>query len=213
MSHIAVEKPKLKRSNHKNQFIEKSIQGVENPIELARVKNFIRFVFTTAGYNKSEYASVNLDPWSTWFYVMDEEGAILSAMRVVEKKPNNFIPLELGVILGSNPPQRYAVIEKKVADWNNVAFINSPKGGRAALQNFQMVAKHCIEQGYEKVYGMYPQRSKAIERIYFSAGAQKSTQFRIPIYFPGDYSNGELVLLNPIEINKTSLQKIAARRS
>lgn len=108
------------------KFQEHIIRGLENPFKLSHVKEFIGKVFASKGYNKSPYASVDLDPWSIWFYVTNfSTGEILSAMRIVEKKPNNFIPIEMGVIYGSQPQKRYVVIEKNVADWNSVAFLRT----------------------------------------------------------------------------------------
>ncbi|WP_061218409.1 LBL_2463 family protein [Leptospira weilii] len=199
MSHLTLNPPSLN---------ENRIQGLENPIELMRVKNFIQSIFSKSGYNKSPYASVDLDPWSTWFYVTDPENKILSAMRIVEKKPNNFLPIEMGVIYGSNPQKRYVVLEENVADWNNVAFLRTLMGGKAATINFKMVVKHCLQKNYSKVYGMYHQKLASIERIYLSAGAELSKRFSKPVFFPEDYIDQELVLLNIIEIDKTSLQKI-----
>ncbi|EQA60609.1 LBL_2463 family protein [Leptospira alexanderi] len=199
MSHLTLNPPSLN---------ENRIQGLENPIELIRVKNFIQSIFSKNGYNKSPYAAVDLDPWSTWFYVTDSEKKILSAMRIVEKKPNNFLPIEMGVIYGSNPQKRYVVLEENVADWNNVAFLRTLMGVKAATINFKMVVEHCLQKNYSKVYGMYHQKLASIERIYLSAGAELSKRFSKPVFFPYDYIDQELVLLNIIEIDKTSLQKI-----
>lgn len=77
MSHLALKPISLQ---------ENRIQGLENPIELAHVKSFIQNIFSSSGYNKSPYAEIDLDPWSTWFYVTDSEKKILSAMRIVRKK-------------------------------------------------------------------------------------------------------------------------------
>lgn len=126
MSHLTLNPPSLN---------ENRIQGLENPIELIRVKNFIQSIFSKNGYNKSPYASVDLDPWSTWFYVTDSEKKILSAMRIVEKKPNNFLPIEMGVIYGSNPQKRYVVLEENVADWNKQRCIFTHFNGRKSCNN------------------------------------------------------------------------------
>ncbi|EKR34549.1 LBL_2463 family protein [Leptospira interrogans] len=200
MSHIVLKSAALRKN---------IIQGLENPEELERVKNFIKNIFSNSGYNKSPYATFNLDPWSTWFYVTDSEQKILSAMRIVEKKPNNFLPVEMGVIYGSNPQKRYVVSEENVADWNNVAFLRTVMGGKAATINFKMVVNYCLQKKFSKIYGMYHQKLASIERIYLSAGAKLSKQFSKPVFFPEDYFDQELVLLNIIEIDKTSLQKIS----
>lgn len=52
----------------------------------------------------------------------------------------------MGVIYGSNPQKRYVVLEENVADWNNVAFLRTVMGGKAATINFKMVIKHCLEK-------------------------------------------------------------------
>ncbi|MBM9502896.1 hypothetical protein JWG44_21830 [Leptospira sp. 201903071] len=185
--------------------------GLENPEQLIRVKEFIRSVFVAGGYTKSAYTAVDLDPWSTWFYVKNSADEILSAMRVVEKKPNNFLPLEMAVIEGSYPPKRYALIEENVADWNNVAFLNTRSGWRAAVINFCSVAKHCLEKNYTTTYGFYDPKMKSIVRIYSSAGAKLSEKYNQLVFFPGSSLNGEPVFLNIIEIPKASLQIIASK--
>lgn len=200
MSHIVLKSAALRKN---------IIQGLENPEELERVKDFIKNIFSNSGYSKSPYTTFNLDPWSTWFYVTDSEQKILSAMRIVEKKPNNFLPVEMGVIYGSNPQKRYVVSEENVADWNNVAFLRTVMGGKAATINFKMVVNYCLQKKFSKIYGMYHQKLASIERIYLSAGAKLSKQFSKPVFFPEDYFDQELVLLNIIEIDKTSLQKIS----
>lgn len=211
MSHIVLERPQTQKIQKRIQFINHKIVGLGNPIDLARVKEFIRSVFVAGGYTKSAYTAVDLDPWSTWFYVTNLEGEILSAMRVVEKKPNNFLPIEMAVIEGINPTMRYAVIEENVADWNNVAFLNSRSGWQAAVLNFCSVAKHCLEKNYKTVYGFYDPKMKSIVRIYTSAGAKLSEKYNRLVSFPGSSLNGEPVMLNIIEIPKASLQKVASK--
>ncbi|TGL81447.1 LBL_2463 family protein [Leptospira yasudae] len=211
MSQLILERSQNKPRKEKLSLFEHTIVGLENPYELLKVKEFIRSVFTAYGYDKSAYTSVDLDPWSTWFYVSDETGKILSAMRVVEKKPNNYIPIEMAVIEGSEPQMRYAIIEENVADWNNVAFANSYSGWKAARRNFIMVARHCIWKNYNKVYGFYDPTMRAIVRIYTAAGAELSKRFDKLVFFPGSLLNNVPVKLNIIEIPKASLQKIASK--
>ncbi|WP_225913620.1 LBL_2463 family protein [Leptospira yasudae] len=211
MSQQILERSQTNPQKVKPNLFEHTIVGLENPYELIKVKEFIRSVFMAYGYNKSAYTTVDLDPWSTWFYVSDVTGKILSAMRVVEKKPNNYIPIEMAVIEGSAPLMRYAVVEENVADWNNVAFINSYSGWRAARKNFIMVARHCIRKNYKKVYGFYDPTMRAIVRIYTTAGVELSKNFDKLVFFPGSSLNNEPVKLNIIEIPKASLQKIASK--
>ncbi|EMS81827.1 hypothetical protein LEP1GSC073_0011, partial [Leptospira noguchii str. Cascata] len=87
--------------------------GLENKLELENIKKFSNSIFEKAGYSKP-LDSMDLDLWSIWFYVR-EGSEILAAMRIVEKKPNNLIPLELGIIKDSDPIQRYAVVGNNIA--------------------------------------------------------------------------------------------------
>ncbi|TGK39186.1 hypothetical protein EHQ13_06205 [Leptospira gomenensis] len=192
-------------------LIKHQINGLEAPEELFEVKKFINTIFSGGGYIKSAYTSFDLDPWSTWFYVTTETGMILSAMRVVEKKPNNFIPIEMAIIKGSHPPKRYSVLEDHVADWNNVAFVKSRTGWRAAVLNFAMVAQFCLEQKYNMVYGFYDLKMPSIVRIYESVGVSLSEKYNKPVYFPGSTLNGTPVQLSIIEITKTNLQKTMSK--
>ncbi|TGK12820.1 LBL_2463 family protein [Leptospira stimsonii] len=201
----------LPKKRIQTSFIEHQINGLESPEELNEVKRFIGKVFSGGGYVKSEYTAFDLDQWSTWFYVTSDNGEILSAMRVVEKRPNNFIPLELGVIKGSHPPKRYAVLEQNVADWNNVAFLASRTGWRAAVQNFAMVARFCLEKNFDMVYGFYDLKMPAIVRIYESVGVTMSEKYNKPVFFPGSTLNGTPVQLSIIEISKASLQKTVSK--
>ncbi|TGK39191.1 hypothetical protein EHQ12_00600 [Leptospira gomenensis] len=198
-----------------SQIIEKlavqKISGLESPHLLQKIKDFVSKIYTDAGYTDSPWKNVNYDPWSTWFYVEGEEG-ILAAMRITEKFPWNFIPLEAALIQGSEfPPKRYAVIEENVADWNSVAFTRSANGGKAAKVTFIETAKHCVLKGYDMVYGMYNPKLTGIERIYFREGALESVRYPGPMYFPGFYLNGELSWLQVVEIGKECLQKIASK--
>ncbi|RHX84752.1 LBL_2463 family protein [Leptospira stimsonii] len=211
MSHLVLEKSSSNIKRKETDFQCRKIVGLENPNELKRVKEFIHSVFVAGGYTKSAYTAVDLDLWSTWFYVVNSENQILSAMRVVEKKPNNFLPIEMAVIDGSYPPRRYALIEENAADWNNVAFLNSRNGWRAAVLNFSTVAKHCLEKKYDTTYGFYDPKMKSIVRIYSSAGAKVSKVYNQLVFFPGSLHNDERVLLNIIEIPKASLQIIASK--
>ncbi|EMO28355.1 hypothetical protein LEP1GSC170_2391 [Leptospira interrogans serovar Bataviae str. HAI135] len=144
---------------------------------------------------------------------MEENGQILSAMRITEKKPFNFIPLEVALFKDEQfPPKRYAVLEENVADWNSVAFIQNVKGAKAAKANFIAVAEHCITKEYNTIYGMYNPKLSGIERIYLREGAEISVKYPGPMYFPGLYLKGEIPWFEVIEIRKESLQKIASKK-
>ncbi|MDV6237332.1 hypothetical protein CH379_016995 [Leptospira ellisii] len=189
----------------------KKISGLESPDLLQKIKDFISKIYSDAGYTDSPWKNVNYDLWSTWFYVEEEEG-ILAAMRITEKFPWNFIPLEVALIQGNDfPPKRYGVIEENVADWNSVAFIKSAKGGKAAKLTFIETARYCVTKGYDMVYGMYNPKLTGIERIYFREGALESERYTGPMYFPGFYLNGEMSWFRVVEIGKECLQKIASK--
>ncbi|WP_061222039.1 LBL_2463 family protein [Leptospira weilii] len=175
-----------------NKFHVIRLSGLENQEELYHVKKFASDVFNNFGYTKSLYTAVDMDLWSTWFYVR-EGSEILAAMRIVEKKPNNLIPLELGIIKGSDPIQRYAVIGDNIADWNSVSFVLSIKGSWAALATFQAAAQYCIDKNFDMVYGFYHKKVNSIVKLYTSIGAIPSKKYRKGIYFPECYFQGELV--------------------
>ncbi|AVQ11590.1 Uncharacterized protein XB16_1258 [Leptospira santarosai] len=183
--------------------------GLENPKELQNIKKFSSTIFENVGYSKP-LDSMDLDPWSTWFYVL-EGSEILAAMRIVEKKPNNLIPLELGIIKDSVPIQRYAVVGNNIADWNSVSFEHSKKGCWAALATFQAAAQYCIDKNFDMVYGFYHKNVSSIVKLYTSIGAIPSKKYEKEVYFPECYYNGEPVYLTPIEIPKVALQKIRTR--
>ncbi|TGK45057.1 hypothetical protein EHQ12_00575 [Leptospira gomenensis] len=113
--------------------------------------------------------------------------------------------------VGSHPPKRYSVLEDHVADWNNVAFVKSRTGWRAAVLNFAMVAQFCLEQKYNMVYGFYDLKMPSIVRIYESVGVSLSEKYNKPVYFPGSTLNGTPVQLSIIEITKTNLQKTMSK--
>ncbi|EQA37379.1 hypothetical protein LEP1GSC047_4218 [Leptospira inadai serovar Lyme str. 10] len=179
----------------------------QGPI-IRRIKEFVRKANEDVGNEDSEWRAFDLDPWSIWF-IMTRGEEILSVMRIVEKRPNNLIPLEIGVILG-DLPKRYAVLDRNVADWNSVAFLRTPRGTYAAFVNFGCVADYCIKRNYSRVFGMYSPFRRGIERVYLAAGAVHSVDYPGPIYFPEFRCNGELVLFKTIEIPKNSLHEIAA---
>ncbi|EMY79212.1 hypothetical protein LEP1GSC060_3598 [Leptospira weilii serovar Ranarum str. ICFT] len=151
-----------------------------------------------------------MDPWSTWFYVR-EGTEILAAMRIVEKKPMNLIPLELGIIKESDPIQRYAVVGENIADWNSVSFEHSKKGARAAVSTFHAAANFCLKKKFDIVYGFYHKKVNSIVKLYSTIGAMPSEKYQKEVYFPECYYQGELVYLTPIEINKEALQKIRTK--
>ncbi|WP_061209602.1 LBL_2463 family protein [Leptospira borgpetersenii] len=185
------------------------LMGLENPQELKNIKKFTNKIFEQFGYTKP-LDSIDLDLWSTWFYVR-EGSEILAAMRIVEKRPNNLIPLELGIIKGSDPILRYAVIGDNIADWNSVSFVLSIKGSWAALATFQAAAQYCIDKNFDMIYGFYHKKINSIVKLYTSIGAVASKKYEKEVYFPECYYNGELVYLTPIEIPKVALQKIRTR--
>ncbi|TGM99698.1 LBL_2463 family protein [Leptospira yasudae] len=187
---------------------------IDDPeVELKRIKDFVNIKFQEGGYSDSPWRKFDYDKWSTWFcYERNQE--ILAAMRVIEKKPWNLIPLEFAVIRDENeisPQKRYAVIEENVADWNAVAFSSTLEGWEAAKITFRAVAKHCVEMGYDIVYGMYPSDLKSIKMFYRKSGAVDSFRYFEQVYFPGFYLNGKQCFLNVIELEKETLQKIASK--
>ncbi|WP_061224913.1 LBL_2463 family protein [Leptospira weilii] len=198
----------------KEKIRVKTIAGLESPEELKRVKDFVSKIYTESGYSHSSWKNINYDPWSTWFYAEEENtDEILAAMRIIEKKPDNVIPLEVAVVWGQPLLKQYKVIEDNVADWNSVSFLPTSKSGRACAILFKSVAKHCLEKNYSIVYGMYNPESKGIERIYFRAGVTHSQKYPDLMYFPGFYLKGEFCQFRIIEIKKESLQEIASNLS
>lgn len=193
-----------------SKFHVMRLSGLENQEELNHVKKFASKIFNNFGYTKSLYTAVDMDAWSTWFYVR-EGSEILAAMRIVEKKPNNLIPLELGIIKDTEPYQRYAVIGDNIADWNSVSFVLSIKGSWAALATFQAAAQYCIDKNFDMVYGFYHKNVSSIVKLYTSIGAVTSKKYTKEVYFPECYYNNEPVYLTPIEIPKVALQKIRTR--
>ncbi|EMO53206.1 LBL_2463 family protein [Leptospira noguchii] len=195
------------------QIKVKKLIGLGEQEELNKIKSFVFKVYEDAGYSNSPWKNIDhYDLWSIWFYV-EENGQILSAMRITEKKPFNFIPLEVALFKDEQfPPKRYAVLEENVADWNSVAFIQNVKGAKAAKANFIAVAEHCITKEYNTVYGMYNPKLSGIERIYLREGAEISVKYPGPMYFPGLYLKGEIPWFEVIEIRKESLQKIASKK-
>ncbi|TGK36222.1 hypothetical protein EHQ12_04090 [Leptospira gomenensis] len=178
---------------------------------LHRIKSFVSSVYSDAGYSETPWKNQNYDPWSTWFWV-EVRGELLAAMRIVEKTPDNIIPLEKAVIYGiKNPFLHYAVLEENVADWNAVAFKSSREGVLAAKKTFRTVAKFCADKGYYIVYGMYNPELSGIENLYLREGAEISDRYPAYCYFPGFNLKGELSKFNVIELRKDSLQKIASK--
>lgn len=182
-----------------------------NECDLQRIKEFVEKKYSEARYSNSRWKNQNYDPWSTWFWV-EKKGKILSAMRIVEKVPENCIPLEIAVIYGTKSQTlRYAVLEENVADWNAVAFELSRTGWYAAKKTFRTVAKYCADKGYDIVYGLYNPILRGIEKLYLSEGAVFSERYPGPVYFPGFYLNGELSKFHVIELEKETLQNIASK--
>ncbi|MDI7228303.1 hypothetical protein QMM87_06370 [Leptospira santarosai] len=200
----------LQKTKPFNKYHVIQLSGLENRQELDHVKKFTSGIFNNFGYTKSLYTAVDMDLWSTWFYAR-EGSEILAAMRIVEKRPNNLIPLELGIIKNSDPIQRYAVIENNIADWNSVSFVLSKKGYLAAVSTFLAAAQYCLDKNFDMVYGFYHKNVNSIVRLYTSIGAIPSKKYEKEVYFPECYYNGEPVYLTPIEISKVALQKIRTR--
>ncbi|MCR8640983.1 LBL_2463 family protein [Leptospira interrogans] len=200
----------IQRTKSVNKFHVMRLSGLENQDELNHVKKFASDIFNNFGYTKSLYTAVEMDAWSTWFYVR-EGSEILAAMRIVEKKPNNLIPLELGIIKDTEPYQRYAVIGDNIADWNSVSFLLNKKAMFAAVCVFHAAAQFCLDKNFEIVYGFYHKKVSSIVKLYNSIGAIPSKKYEKEVYFPECYYNGELVYLTPIEISKDALQKIKTR--
>ncbi|AJR13508.1 hypothetical protein LIL_10906 [Leptospira interrogans serovar Linhai str. 56609] len=193
----------------------KLVSGNESERELNRIKDFVNKIYDSAGYSKTPWRGFNYDEWSTWFYY-EQDGEILAVMRIVEKKPWNLIPLELALIVDEEkkyPYRRYAVIEEKVADWNSVAFVSTHEGWRAAKKTFRAVAKFCIDQDYSIVYGMYPLALKSIGLFYKKSGAVDSHRYFDRVFYPGFSLKGKPCILNVIELEKETLQKIASKAS
>ncbi|WP_016760606.1 LBL_2463 family protein, partial [Leptospira weilii] len=136
------------------------------------------------------------------------ENEILSCMRIIVKTPENQIPLEKGFILNSSYRQ-YKVTAHNAADWNSVAFPLNLKGAKAVKFNFACVAKYCLEQNFNLIYGMFNDERKGIGRIYLEAGANISKEFPEKIFFKDFLTYGELATFTIIEIEKNSLQKLS----
>lgn len=181
-------------------------QNPENFHTLQTLKDFVFTINQKAG-NSYPRQDDGLDHDSTWFFVTFEN-EILSCMRIVVKTPENQIPLEKGFIFNSSN-QQYRVAANNVADWNSVAFLPSLQGAKAAKFNFACVAKYCLEQNFDIVYGMFNDERKGIGRIYLEAGAKISKEFPRKIFFKDFLTYGETATFTIIEIEKKSLQKLS----
>lgn len=67
------------------QIKVKKLIGLSEQEELNKIKSFVSKIYEDAGYSNSSWKNIDhYDLWSTWFYV-EENGQILSAMRITEK--------------------------------------------------------------------------------------------------------------------------------
>ncbi|AGS80701.1 hypothetical protein LEP1GSC050_0042 [Leptospira phage vB_LbrZ_5399-LE1] len=183
--------------------------GNEDKETLARLKEFNSLKHIEGGYSQAPKNPVEMDPYSIWIYVLDRKGELLSTQRVVEKREENLLPIELAVSLANKC--RYAVLEENVADWNSVSFIKSRTGWEAAVKNFAAIAKLCLFKKYTKVYGFYNKETPAIERIYKKNGAVDSLKYPGDVFLPGYYLRGEVVKARIIELDKNALQRVATQ--
>ncbi|MBW0433772.1 hypothetical protein HGB47_09100 [Leptospira yasudae] len=178
---------------------------------LGRLKAFVSRNYEKAGYTNSRWKSRDYDPWSIWFWV-EYENQIVATMRIVEKVPENCIPLEVAVIDDNRvPAARYAVLEENVADWNSVAFEPTKLGVYAVKKTFRTVAKYCFETGFETVYGLYNPKLPSVKRLYLEEGAVISQHYSLQVYFPDFCLNGELAKFTVIELKQDVLKMIASK--
>lgn len=173
--------------------------------EFDNLKEFGKEIYKSAGY--SEYETVNLDKWSTWFHV-SYEGYIQASTRVVRKVLENKIPLEIAQRASND--SHYEVKNLNTADWNSVTFLTTILGAQAFKIAARAVAKYCLDKKFDIVYGMVNPVWEGLNRVYLQYGAEYSKEFSDPVYFPGCFLNGKRALFQLLEIKENALQKIAA---
>ncbi|RHX83193.1 LBL_2463 family protein [Leptospira stimsonii] len=170
------------------------------------VRAFSQSVYREAGY--SEYKTVNLDRWSTWFFAT-YEGEIQAATRIVEKTTENKIPLEIAQIHPSG--NHYSVSNLNVADWNSVSFRQTILGAQAFTHITRLVARFCLDKNFDLVYGMINPTWKGLERVYYDNGAIPSEEYPSLVCYPGCFLKGQFALFRLIEIRKNALRNMASK--
>ncbi|WP_207765045.1 LBL_2463 family protein [Leptospira kmetyi] len=176
--------------------------------ELEKIKEFGKEIYRSAGY--SDYETTNLDQWSEWFYVT-HEGVLQAATRLVLKTESNLLPLEIAKRHPSGDQYR---INKtgfhQIADWNSVTFYQTILGVFGFKIAAKAVAKYCLENQINLVYGMINPIWTGLHRVYLEKGAIASKEFSDPVYFPGCELNGTTAHFRLIEFGENALQNIAS---
>lgn len=144
-----------------------------------RLKNHIVTSFARQGYEGfSREIDAYYDPFSTYFYVENQRGELLAALRLTGKTDYNLLSLEQGIFRDGGS---YRLAEAfKIGDVNSFVFSSS----RSLPLIFSAVASFAIGQGMEKGFCLLDVGSARFKRIYLRTGYRHSTRYAEPIYFP-----------------------------
>ncbi|MCG6195615.1 hypothetical protein LFX25_20440 [Leptospira sp. FAT2] len=196
----------IKQRSIRNGFKLHIWENGDDPKILKSIKEFGKGIYREAGY--SEYKTIDLDRWSRWFFVT-YEGILQASTRIVWKTKENLIPLEIANRYPSGG--QYRVSKLNVADWNSVTFKKTILGAQGFKIAVRAVAKYCLEQKFNLVYGMINPKWEGLYRVYFDNGAIASKEFSDYVFYPGCFLNGERAFFQLIEIGEKALQNIAAK--
>ncbi|WP_246052692.1 LBL_2463 family protein [Leptospira semungkisensis] len=160
------------------------IDYAKNPDLVSGLRTFIKENYISHGYVgfSEDFDSYN-DPYSTYFFSTSAEGEVLAVLRLIYKSKSNLLPFEWGFIDGEE--KRYGHLGRDVADLNSFIFTRTLDSRKASRCLFGYAAKHMLERGVKKAFGMYDVSNSVIRSIYEKYGAIDSPIYNRQIYFPG----------------------------
>ncbi|EPG74890.1 hypothetical protein LEP1GSC058_1624 [Leptospira fainei serovar Hurstbridge str. BUT 6] len=155
-----------------------------NPKLVFDLRKFIKESYISHGYVgfSDDFDSYN-DRHSYYLFSTSERGEVLAVLRIMYKENTNLLPFEWGFI--KDESKRYAQYETNVADLNSFIFTRALESRKASKCLFGYAAKHMLEKGIKRAFGMYDMSNLVIKSVYEKYGAVDSEEFPKPIYFPG----------------------------
>jgi len=152
------------------------------------------------------------DPTSSYIYVADRFGNILSSVRCTLQKKQLRIPIEFGTIEKSN--DKYIINENlKVCELNTFYYTQY----RSVPTLYDALVRYIHLNNIDKIFALHNPENRTLATIYFSIGFYPSNKYKKPIFFETyekkDNNNNEYksAKWNILEMNASEMQKTYPR--
>lgn len=170
------------------------INGDNSSEIINKLRSLVKETYQKLGYvGFSDNFDKSFDKNSFYFFVQNENNDIKAIQRLIIKKHNTKLPLEMACInsVSSNHNLHYTINELNVAEITSSIFSSA----KAFKLSYICMSFLGTKMNINKAYALLDVNMLSLRKLYEKIGWVKSQEFYEPIYFPdyGKIVNGKFI--------------------